>query len=609
MARAAGKVASRKKTGKANLRLVEGGEIRTLAFRKAADILRGYDAGKRGRRTEGWTTGGSAANGEITQSLTTIRNRARDLVRNNPYASRAIDMLTAKKIGTGIRARPEKGATVAWEEFCETCDYEGDLDLYGIQSMMSRAADESGEILVRRIRKTSGRVPLQLQILESDYLDSSRFGPTKDGNYIIAGVEIDRRGVRQAFWLYDQHPGESLLLPRSLESKRVEASEIIHFYEKRRPGQLRGMSRLAASMMRLRDLDDYEDAQLTRKKIEACFVAFVTGGNPNKPLGEARTDAETQKRIETLSPGIVEYLDTGEAVTFGNPSTSDDSAFTKHELRAIGAGAGVTYEQLTGDLSGVNFSSIRAGVADFKDLVELWRWIYFMPMAMRRVKDWFLDAAYAGGGARSPHYGFIWTPPAWPYVNPVDDIKAIKEEVKGGLQSLSEKIRERGYDPAVVMNEIIEERKEFAKEGLVFDTDAANTQKAAISPEQAAADKAAADQVAKDKAADQEAARGLMRAQTVAANRKPEPTVINVAAPVVTIAEGAIRAGDTTVNAPAPQVNVDVAPPEVRNEVHPAPLTVNNMPAVATIAVTEVHRDAEGDMKKTVTETRPLEES
>jgi lambda family phage portal protein len=475
-----------------DLRVVEGGEIRTVAFRKAADILRAYDAGKSGRRTSGWTSTGLSATGEITGSLATVRNRARELVRNNPHARRAIDMLTAKKIGTGIRARTDKGAKAAWDEFVETCDFEGDHDLYGIQSLMSRTTDEAGEVLVRRVRTREGRVPLKLQILEPDYLDSSRFGPADNGNLIIAGVEIDRQGRRQAFYLYDQHPGESLLLPRSLESKRVEASEVIHFYEKLRPGQLRGISRLVTAMMKLRDLDDYKEAELVRKKIEACFVAFVHGGSgPSRPLGEAETDSDTGKRNETLAPGIIEYLNGSESVTFGNPSPSGDSDFTADELHAIAVGCGLTYEQLTGDISRVNYSSIRSGMGDFVDLVEMWRWIHFMPMAMRRVKDWFLEAAYAAGSIRTPRYNFVWTPPAWPYVNPVDDIKAKKEEIRGGLASLSEHIRRLGYDPDEVFAEIAEDRKKLAAAGIKVDTDVASAPKPAPAAAEPAEDKSA----------------------------------------------------------------------------------------------------------------------
>jgi hypothetical protein len=281
-------------------------------------------------------------------------------------------------------------------------------------------------------------------------------------------------------------------------------------------------------MMRLRDLDDYQEAELVRKKIEACFVAFVVGGNQDKPLGEARTDTDTSKRIETLAPGIIEYLGMGEDVKFGNPSPAGDSVFTKDELHAIAVGCGMTYEQLTGDLSGVNFSSIRAGQSDFRDLVEMWRWIQFIPNPMRRVKDWFLEAAYAGGAIRSPRYAFTWTPPAWPYVNPEQDIKAIKEEVKGGLQSLSEKIRERGYDPDAVFAEIKAERAKLKEDGTVVDTDAAQAAKPAAPAEEkqkADKDEDEADKADKADKAEKAANRQLTLALTHSLERGQPPAV------------------------------------------------------------------------------------
>lgn len=459
---------------------------REAGWRSVEEVLRSYDAGKSTRRTAGWSSSGTSANAETVPSLATVRNRSRELVRNNPHALRAINILTAKSIGTGIRARWDKGAQPAWKEFEETCDFEGDLDLCGIQTMLARASFESGEVLVRRVRERSGRVPLKLQVLEADYLDGTKFGTASNGNYVIAGVEVDALGRKVAFHLFDQHPGESVYRPIALQSKRVPASEVILLGEKLRPGQVRYMARLAASMMRLRDYDDYRDALIVKKKIEACFAAFVVGGSPSAPLGEAETDSTTGLRTETLSPGIIEYVNGGQDVKFANPSAGSDDGFSIQELHAIAAGAGVTYAQLTGDLSQVNYSSIRAGMADFRDLVDAWRWTFFIPMAMRRIGAWFLDAAWTAGAIRTQNYGVVWTPPAWPYVNPVDDIKAAKEEVRGGIQSLSEKIRERGYDPDEVFAELERERKDLKAKNIVVDSDAAVTEKKsepAVSPE------------------------------------------------------------------------------------------------------------------------------
>jgi lambda family phage portal protein len=146
--------------------------------------------------------------------------------------------------------------------------------------------------------------------------------------------------------------------------------------------------RLASSLMKLRDLDEYEEAELVRKKIEACFAAFVTTGDGSRTLAPSTTDTGSDGKVtrtETVSPGMIEYLRPGEEVTFGSPANSAGYGdYTRTQLHAIAAGAGVTYEQLTGDFSQVNYSSARAGMLEFRELVEIFRWIYFVPMACSR---------------------------------------------------------------------------------------------------------------------------------------------------------------------------------------------------------------------------------
>lgn len=60
--------------------------------RKAArsKLERSYDAASTKRRVQDWKTVNSSANTEVAQSIVTVRNRARDLRRNNPYAVKII---------------------------------------------------------------------------------------------------------------------------------------------------------------------------------------------------------------------------------------------------------------------------------------------------------------------------------------------------------------------------------------------------------------------------------------------------------------------------------------------------------------------------------------
>ena len=151
-----------------------------------------------------------------------------------------------------------------------------------------------------------------------------------------------------ANWLFSTHPGDSR--GRSLVSKPVPAAQVLHLYERLRPGQVRGVPWFAPVILKLRDLDDYDDAELMRKKIEACFAAFVTGAQDEDTLGKANINAAGD-RIEAFEPGMIEYLEPGKDVKFATPSANGGYAeYMRLQLHAVAAGVGLTYELLTGDL-------------------------------------------------------------------------------------------------------------------------------------------------------------------------------------------------------------------------------------------------------------------
>jgi lambda family phage portal protein len=227
--------------------------LQRLQARRAMDLLaRSYDGAQHGRRTANWRAPGGSANVTIDSALATLRNRSRDMIRNDPYAARAINGLVSKSVGTGITARTEKSVAKAWKQFTDDCDFNGWFDWYGLQNQAARAAFADGECLIRRVRTRDG-FGLRLQVLEADYIDTAKFGQLSGGNFIIAGVEVNPRGQRQALWLFDQHPGEAGVPLRGNTSRRVPIEDVIHFYEQDRPGQLRGVPRLTVAMMKARE--------------------------------------------------------------------------------------------------------------------------------------------------------------------------------------------------------------------------------------------------------------------------------------------------------------------------------------------------------------------
>lgn len=460
---------------RARFRLVES-EMVKLQKRR-------YDGASRGRRTAGWATSGSSANTEIQSSLVTLRDRSRDLTRNDVYASRAVQVITSNVIGTGIVAQPKskravqlKNARDLWRAWAETpaCDYDGQRDFYGIQSLIMRTVAESGECLVRKIRMRSKDklpVPLQLQVIEGDYLDHTRTSQMlADGGYIIQGIEFGPDGKRRGYWLYNHHPGDPGIPPRSLMSQFYPAADVLHIYRADRPGQVRGVPWGASAILKIKDFNDYEDAQLTRQKIAACFSAFIYDSEP--PVNDIKlSDDDSGDLLERVEPGLIQYLPQGKDIKFGNPPGADGyGEYSKNVLRGIAMGFGVPYEALTGDLSNVNFSSGRMGWLEFQRNIDQWRWHLIIPQACEGVWKWFQEAAdLVGANIDDVRAG--WTAPRREMINPTEEVKANLMAIRTGQKTPQEVIRENGGDPQEMLDEYSEWNKMLDSRALVFDSD------------------------------------------------------------------------------------------------------------------------------------------
>ncbi len=231
-----------------------------------------YDGATRTHRSAGWRAVSTDANAEIRAAGERLRDVARDMCRNNAYARRARDVIVTNTIGSGIIPNIEasrKGTIKKLEELLRAhfdtpaCDALGRLDLYGLQAQALACVIESGECLVRyRQRRITDGLPLpfQLQVLEPDYLDTSVDGQQRNGNIAIQGIEYDRLGRVRAYHLFDQHPGSAT--GGTPQSRPVLARFVTHLFRGDRPGQNRGASWFAPVILRLRDMNDYMDAQL-----------------------------------------------------------------------------------------------------------------------------------------------------------------------------------------------------------------------------------------------------------------------------------------------------------------------------------------------------------
>jgi lambda family phage portal protein len=477
-------------------------QLSRLRARVAGEVMRRhYEGAGTGRRTQGWRKSGADVNAAVGPALTPLREAARDLVRNNPYAESALSTIVDHAVGWGIvpTSVPESAtAQRVWNSWANTtlCDADGRHDFAGLEKLVMRTVGESGEVLVRRrIRRVEDGIPLnlQLQVMDPDYLDTSKEqDQLPNGGRIIQGVEFDAIGRRAAYWLFQEHPGS--LRPRSFSSVRVPAEGILHIFKASRPGQVRGPSWFGPVLLRAKDFDDYEDATLMKQKIAACLAVLTTDvDGEGTPLGTA-DDTETPE-IDALEPGAILNLRPGRSVeVVSPPPVNDYDTYSKTQLRAIATGLGVTYEDLTGDYQDMPFSAARMSRLRHWARVEDWRWRLLVPQFCVPVYQWAMENAVILGQLRAVPTA-EWTAPPAPMVDPVNEGLAFTRNIRGGLQSLSDSLRERGYNPRTVLKEIASDNALLDELGLVLDSDPRKMTQAGQS--QAALTKAAAGDDAK----------------------------------------------------------------------------------------------------------------
>jgi lambda family phage portal protein len=447
--------------------------LRRVLARKALIKTRAYEGAS---LKDGWIPrrSGASANADHQGDAVMLRSRARSLVQNNPYAAKALACLVSNIVGDGItpewEAADERTAATLnalWSSWVTVADADGLLDFYGLQALVYRAMEQDGEVLIRlRPRRPEDNlpVPLQLQCLEIDYLDSMKTGVLPNGGEIISGVETDALGRVVGYWLYDRHPGDvfrAMGKTAPWQSTRIPAESIIHLFAPDRPGQQRGITRFAPVIARLRDLAIFEDAELSRKQNEALLSVFVSGNGEEFAVpadgtsqAAATSTAALLGDLGTLKPGAI-LATNGQTVTVAEPKAAPGyNDYIRCQLYAIAAGTGVTYEMLTGDLSQVNFSSARVGLQEFRRMAQQRQWHVLIPRLLDPIARAFLNAAEAAGLVPATDARPEWTAPKWDYVNPVQDVEADVQEIAAGLASPSEKLRARGYQPAKVFAEL-----------------------------------------------------------------------------------------------------------------------------------------------------------
>lgn len=417
---------------------------------------RNYEGARQDRTNSSWVTSNKSADAAMLGQGERVRDRARDLIRNNAYARGALDAVVANVVGCGIIPRPaldndkqNELISVAWNRWCEQADVAGRLHFYEMQALALREVVEAGDELVHYVSDNDPfRVcPLALELIESERMANDRDTGmlqkrARNGNEIRRGVELDASGKAVGYWLYPTSPNGVYNL--ATQSERLDAKDVLHLFRTERIGQTRGISWLAPVILWLRDLGIYVENELQASAVSSCFSVVIkthdggaTFGGLAGASGSESSDVNGN-RFERLEPAQVAHLMPGEDIQVVDPTRPNANAdpWIALILRSISVGMGLSYELVSRDYSRTNYSSNRASALEdrrrFRPIQKFLIWHLCQPV----YREFFASCVMNGVKGFPGPTVFVqdthswlrcnWRTPGWEWVDPLKEVMAAK---------------------------------------------------------------------------------------------------------------------------------------------------------------------------------------
>ena len=446
---------------------------------------RGFDAVKTGRLFADFNSMTRSSDSELKPALRTLRNRCRELSRNDEYVRRYLQLIKVNVVGpngvsvqakarnpdNSLDAPGNKIVEQAWQRWSKAgnCTVDGRLSFVDSQRLCVETLARDGECLVRLIPGALNPDNFAIQFLEADLLDEELNTRLNNGNRVRMGVEIDEFGRSVAYHLLKDHPGDQEFSNSySRKHTRVLADELLHIFQTDRPHQTRGVPPLAASMNALKMLHGYVEAELVASRVSASKMGFITTPDGDGYSGDDFEDTHTP--IMNAEPGSFEQLAAGQGITMFDPThpTTAFSDFHKSVLRGVASSLGISYAALASDLESVNYSSIRQGALDERDGYRTTQQFLIDHFIEPVFKAW-LTSAMTAGSLPLPMSRFdkfansvIYRPRGFSWVDPLKEINAQVTGIQNGLLSMQDVCSHAGQDLEDVF-ESIQREKELAE--------------------------------------------------------------------------------------------------------------------------------------------------
>ena len=434
---------------------------RRQAYRQAYNELRNYDAGNYDRPSQNWRVINQSA--EITDrySRDNIRARARDLERNSDVMTSVVGAFKRNVVGSGfqIQAKTEeadlnKTIERTWKRWCkkQNCDVTGTQSLNQMIRMAVERKKVDGGILFVKRYTHDGFVPFKLQMIEVDELDISVMQPKFAGNKVVGGIEINQWNRPVGYYIR-QYDVQGFQVT---EPVWVDAKDVIFYFTKKRPTQIREISDMTATIPRIRDINEYMQAVSIKQRIEACLSVFIKKSIPTQGIGRQGAGASDRVNYDgkLLSPGMIKELNAGDDIQVVNPTGqgADATSFTKLQQRLVGAGVGISYEATSRDMSEATYSSARQGMIE--DELTYGEEKELLMEVLDEIYETFVISAVLCGALNIPAFwddkerylSHDWTQEPKPWIDPQKESRANETALQTGQKTYKQIAAENGRD-------------------------------------------------------------------------------------------------------------------------------------------------------------------
>lgn len=463
---------------------------------KKTAFARGYAAAEAKARYGDFKASRGSADYELRGGLSVVRAKSRALARNSSSMKRFLWLLRINIVGSKgfifkSRVRRENGepdvslndrVEEAWREWCKQPTVDGKMQMVDLEAQAVQAWARDGEIFWEIVINRSYKDGFAINPLEADYVDETyNTVDLRTGNEIRMGVEIDANNRPVAYHVLQYHPGSYHQVGRFGKTlhRRVPAENMLHIYERSRPGQTRGEPHGSSVINSVKMLDGYRESETMRRRIMAAIMGFFTKQvkSPEGVSELADTQDESEGLLEmTVEPGTLKELPPGMDFHKFDPggALTDYAQFESQIKKDIAMGFNLSAFSLGMETEGVSYSTGRSVLQEDRDFYRYMQ-DFFIRTAIEPIFSRWLgmhllspDSVIPPSRVTAIRAKASFKGRGWGWVDPAKEVSANAQALATKQTSLAQIAAERGMDRDDLLDEIAEDEKAAKARGLTL---------------------------------------------------------------------------------------------------------------------------------------------